>query len=400
MNISIPVPDGTSNHGNPHLLCTPPQWYDFVIFYFGNYLAHVATVRTPQGTKWGFTVSISVAVLFVPTIGLFIGFGTFYMLLTDLLAGVHNKGRPWQRAVRCGALCTIVKEETPESSTKPENTDRNQATTISRPCPSEWWPTSIPRNKSGRHDRSIQGVCILPSGYELVIVPPAFRLRPTFSKPDDMSNTEWQKTLTSVDIQASYNLPRALISLIQAIWGIITVYRARGDQIDRYGYAAFGLTVIPYAMMSIFNLLAGLISPEYPCLFLVSSPDLIEAERHGGRFDSIVAEIDTTFPPSQSAAESILNNILVYTTVMTISFAHFIVVGILSEFRENASTPSQRAWTLAWMIGNTVLPYISLITITSRFSGLISLLAFVPAIGGIVVVGQMLKDYGICTLVG
>jgi hypothetical protein len=51
-------------------------------------------------------------------------------------------------------------------------------------------------------------------------------------------------------IGASYSLPKILIGLFQAVWAVVTLYKVRGDQLDLYGYAAFGLTVAPYAFMS------------------------------------------------------------------------------------------------------------------------------------------------------
>jgi hypothetical protein len=40
INITISVPEGTSDHGNPNLLCTPTKWLDVLVFFFANYLAH------------------------------------------------------------------------------------------------------------------------------------------------------------------------------------------------------------------------------------------------------------------------------------------------------------------------------------------------------------------------
>ena len=63
-----------------------------------------------------------------------------------------------------------------------------------------------------------------------------------------------------------------------------------GDQIQRYGYAAFGLTVAPYLLMSIVNLLGTMLTPDYPCLYLVSSEVMDEAaRREGARFEGMVA---------------------------------------------------------------------------------------------------------------
>jgi hypothetical protein len=48
-------------------------------------------------------------------------------------------------------------------------------------------------------------------------------------------------------IGASYNLPKAIIAVVQLIYATTTLYQARGNQVTIYGYAAFGLTVVSYA---------------------------------------------------------------------------------------------------------------------------------------------------------
>ena len=35
----------------------------------------------------------------------------------------------------------------------------------------------------------------------------------------------------------------AIVAIAQMIFSSITIYRTRGDQIEKYGYAAYGLTV-------------------------------------------------------------------------------------------------------------------------------------------------------------
>jgi hypothetical protein len=49
VNITFAVPEGTSNHGDPNLICTPTHWTDIATFFLGNYVAHVATVPTFHG---------------------------------------------------------------------------------------------------------------------------------------------------------------------------------------------------------------------------------------------------------------------------------------------------------------------------------------------------------------
>ncbi|KAK5651194.1 hypothetical protein OQA88_12742 [Cercophora sp. LCS_1] len=57
----------------------------------------------------------------------------------------------------------------------------------------------------------------------------------------------------------------------------ITLYRSRGDQLERYGFTAFGLTVIPYLVMSVVNFFAHFAVPRYNALYIVQSDILDEA---------------------------------------------------------------------------------------------------------------------------
>lgn len=83
--------------------------------------------------------------------------------------------------------------------------------------------------------------------------------------------TQPQPARSTVALSCSYNLVRVLASIIQLVFAVSTLYRTRGDQIERYGYAAFGLTVMPYAWMSLINLLGNAVCPQYDRIYVVSS---------------------------------------------------------------------------------------------------------------------------------
>jgi hypothetical protein len=72
-------------------------------------------------------------------------------------------------------------------------------------------------------------------------------------------------------------LAKEYTTIAQTFFGTTTLYRTIGDQIDRYGYAAFGLTVTPYAYMSLIKLFANLLCPEFPARYLVESLAMREA---------------------------------------------------------------------------------------------------------------------------
>ena len=48
-NITLAVPAGTSNHGDPHLLCTPSKWTNIAAFFLANFFSHAATVKSLPG---------------------------------------------------------------------------------------------------------------------------------------------------------------------------------------------------------------------------------------------------------------------------------------------------------------------------------------------------------------
>jgi hypothetical protein len=93
-------------------------------------------------------------------------------------------------------------------------------------------------------------------------------------------------------VASSYSFPSALIAVLQFTYATVTlVQTTRGAQIDTYGYAAFGLTVIPYAMMSLVNLISALTTPSYSTIFMVRNEVMDEAIAHGAKFDGVVGRL-------------------------------------------------------------------------------------------------------------
>lgn len=81
-----------------------------------------------------------------------------------------------------------------------------------------------------------------PSGcgyYALAYVPRHARVEPFHQK---LGTEEYIPT----SLSSSYSFVKGTIAIIQVLYASATVYKAtRGPQIDQYGFAAFGLTVIP-----------------------------------------------------------------------------------------------------------------------------------------------------------
>ncbi|KAF8879459.1 hypothetical protein BD779DRAFT_1383898, partial [Infundibulicybe gibba] len=100
---NITLPDGITNHGDPHLLCTPTTWSDILIFYFGNYFAHAATIKAfPGESVADFSLNAFIAILF-PTAGVARGIDAI------VRHSVWGKSSGLQKAARAGALCVVVR---------------------------------------------------------------------------------------------------------------------------------------------------------------------------------------------------------------------------------------------------------------------------------------------------
>jgi hypothetical protein len=104
-------------------------------------------------------------------------------------------------------------------------------------------------------------------------------------------------------IAASYSIPRVIIAMFQLGYAIVTVYQSRGNQIEHYGYAAFALTVIPYAIMSLINLLGHMLTPDYHALYLVASDVIDEAIKRGCRFDGVVGRLEQDMDDRSAVCE-------------------------------------------------------------------------------------------------
>lgn len=103
-NITIPVPDGTTNHGNPNLLCFPTKAWDIIVFILGNYAAHVATMITRPGELAFDSLFTRFLTLLLPFSGISIGVGYIY-------CAAYFQKTPLQVALKSLALCEVIRNE-------------------------------------------------------------------------------------------------------------------------------------------------------------------------------------------------------------------------------------------------------------------------------------------------
>ena len=306
-------------------------------FILANFVAHAATVKTRPGEP---AVSVFIALvcaLFFP------GFGTARGLDAIFRHAITGKSA-LQKAKQAGALCQVVRT----SNWKPRSGDIVQDVRVIKNTSMDEWRSKtsglelsddlqlddVSEARGQVSDRTentahgvpdtvdthnsltielpsrivhvddfylrslmfepsihtkIHGICRLPHGFALAPV----GITATIAELDEVRNYEesWTKTQpkTTAEVSSSYSLAQGLVAVFQTLYASATLYRARGDQIERYGYAAFGLTVAPYLVMSIVNLVSTILTPNYPTTFMVESEIMREAARRdGARFDGVV----------------------------------------------------------------------------------------------------------------
>ena len=351
-NITIAVPEGSTNHGNKEILCTPAQWEDILVFFITNYVAHALTVVVLPGEGPVSHLTNALTSLLFPAFGayrglraIFVGYETIKKKFGDQSS---EEEQDLRKARRAGALCMIVRSSDWEPRDGDEIHENVLRVQPHEPSASASSAASGKHKKDGVHvteheigsstmddDQGLlagashieisstavsdstpeinlhtypvpwtysrqecpdavgsRTVRCAPSdlepGYSIIMLPPCTPVR---ELPQDDATDR---------IASAYDSIKVLVALGQAILAIRTLYQTRGDQIDRYGYASFGLTVAPYAIMSIINLLGALSRPDYDAVYLVGSPTMIEERRRkglDGYYDGIVGEVyqpDTT----------------------------------------------------------------------------------------------------------
>jgi len=148
------------------------------------------------------------------------------------------------------------------------------------------WPI-----ESDLKNRSIHGHIRVPAGYSLAV-------------PADKSYTEH---LIARDLDPTINIKihrargvmQMLVSVVQIIAATYTLYSTEGAQVARWGYAAYGLSVFPYALMSVMNILCASIVGEYASGHVLRTPVLHEAEhRPGAHFDGAIGTVRKVGKPS------------------------------------------------------------------------------------------------------
>jgi hypothetical protein len=98
-----------------------------------------------------------------------------------------------------------------------------------------------------------------------------------------------------IGVSSSHSVMRAIIALVQ-LYSIVTYIRHESRQNRINDYAAYQLTLIPYGLMSVVNILCGIFTPTYSAVYMVDSTIMEEARGRGWVFDGTIGELCETDP--------------------------------------------------------------------------------------------------------
>jgi hypothetical protein len=167
------------------------------------------------------------------------------------------------------------------------------------PGPSRWHilPTDRWYSLSGRQ---VHGACTLPKAYTLCLILSNFPISSVAEPADQLTQPRDQSANQIDGISMSYSMSKGIVAVFQTVYASFTVYQTRGNQIERFGYAAFGLTVTPYLVMSLINLLSNILTPDFPSLYLVRNHIMDEIESPHQPFERVVARFRRTPQPTEA----------------------------------------------------------------------------------------------------
>lgn len=383
-SISAPISSGAS--------CVQITWQYIIIFYGANYLAHAGTVPTPAGAKWDFALHWSLAAFFLPYVGL----GRSVALIYRHFAWGKNE---LDQALASNALVVLA---------------RGKGWI---PLEGEKWPENFSETLKaedpyahGRGARTIYGKMELPDeeSYRWIMLSP--------ERAADITSYTWND-FCNFRLSKSQSWLKMALSVAQLVYSCISIYRTRGSQIDQYGYAAYGLSVIPYTFMSLANFICAALVGQYPCVYALTSPVMEEAKARRGRF---VGAIDVQWKSNSSngsvktstSSSTARKPISVIRTLIKIVISgvlvlvvQYILLYFLTKFEKKHSTVAQRAWMMGWASANqfAFFPLACISTLWPQFLNLnknrmilsgVFLPLGVASIGGLVQVGMMMKSLG------
>ncbi|KAI5842112.1 hypothetical protein DFP73DRAFT_528074 [Morchella snyderi] len=241
------------------LYCRPTTGLDVCKFFLLNYVLHAFTIISEPGAGMLTNLFHSGIAVLLPYSG--VQYSSY--IIGQSMARCRDD---LARAAKARALCFLIPARFRRGElVSPAMTTVHGRIPIDSFSARRATPTSIcPNTRSGSEDQGAAGP------YELVLVPPYAPVEALL--PEDSTAT----TCTTgrairypTAVACNSNIMKSAIAMLQIGYGSYELYDAYKGQFERFGYAAYALTVIPYILMSFLNLTASLLQPGYNAMFLV-----------------------------------------------------------------------------------------------------------------------------------
>jgi hypothetical protein len=255
----------------PAILITPrilegdnsALWWKVLRFYLLNYAAHIASITHPVG--------VTVSGKFVPVVLAFLfPYSGIWQAVRAISRCSNFGGNSVDRAMRAGALCVVGIKDGPNHAIIPKDDNGNPDFYLLPP------------------GTLVAGLYKLPNGYGLYGLTDVVNVKTKFPVEHRM----WRSARIDNVRPRPFPYLKLGLSLLHLVSAAITLYETTdGPQIDLFGYAAFGLTVIPYITMSLWNIVSLYFTPEHSHYSLVSSQMLNTASELGGQFEGTMGEL-------------------------------------------------------------------------------------------------------------
>lgn len=254
MNLTQTTP-GTYDATKGQTICRASEWQDVAKFFLLNYGLHVFTVFLPPGTSGPSAVRESLMSLVVPVYGI-------TRSCRAIFTCARRARNQLDTALMSGALCMVVPAD--GSPTRVRCSTRRawrvwielRADAASRVDPKTTIHGQFPAGVWAPTGDAESGVTT--PRWCLRIVPKSFTVVAPIGPP-----------AVPLQLSCNYKFLTASAGIVQVLSGSMAIYHASERQIPYFGYAAYSLTVVPYVIMSLVNLVGSMCQPQYPAMFLV-----------------------------------------------------------------------------------------------------------------------------------
>ncbi|TFY68105.1 hypothetical protein EVJ58_g1200 [Rhodofomes roseus] len=289
--------------------------YNLASYLVGNYVIHAAAIpvgadigrygqKVTRRDNWRWN-------LWLNTISLFLPFFALSRTLILLAQQVRSDGDGVLAALLHGALLVVVRAPDWQPSTRDEVVYTRLPTKFAQqddtPYGASLPEATIVLDAEGEEhayqpttadDHLLHGIASPPPGYTLAT--PVRKGYAEFLIKKHINDTKRLK----VHYRPGFIV--TLLSLAQMVIGTVSLYVSQTTQIPRWGYAAYGLSVTPYVIMSIMNLLCGVFVDSYTCAQLLRTPILEESVRRGHtntEYDGTIGTVKEEYLPQNWGTE-------------------------------------------------------------------------------------------------